>query len=86
MTKHMETLAQENRDLIERMKNLAQDTSLVTRKLHELQQDTVDDSGIVMIITVASVIYLPGSFVGVSQINQLPISNQLPFLHRLLIM
>lgn len=69
MTRHMENLAQENRDLIEGMRNLAQETSIVTKRLQELQQDSVDDSGIVNIITLASVIYLPGSFVGVSCIR-----------------
>jgi len=56
----------EIRDMTEQMKNLAQETGVVTKKLQELTQNTVDDSAVVSIITIASAIYLPGSFVGVS--------------------
>jgi hypothetical protein len=38
----------------------------VTTRLKELQQDSVDDSVTVKIITVVSAFYLPGSFVAVS--------------------
>lgn len=38
----------------------------VTERLRELQQDTVDDSTTVKIITFVSAFYLPGSFVAVS--------------------
>lgn len=64
----METakLDREIRDMTEQMKNLAQETSEVTRKLQQLTQHTVDDSAVVSVITIVSAIYLPGSFVGVS--------------------
>jgi hypothetical protein len=39
----------------------------MTKKLHDLTQTSVDDSAIVRLITIVSAIYLPGSFVGVSQ-------------------
>jgi hypothetical protein len=38
----------------------------VTTRLKDLQQDSVDDSVTVKIITVVSAFYLPGSFVAVS--------------------
>ena len=41
----------EIRDMTEQMKNLAQETGAVTKKLQELTQNTVDDSAVVSIIT-----------------------------------
>ncbi|KAI8629047.1 hypothetical protein F5Y19DRAFT_88008 [Xylariaceae sp. FL1651] len=54
----------EIRDMTQEMKNLAQETSTITKKLKELAQNTVDDSAIVRIITIVSAFYLPGSFLG----------------------
>ncbi|KAI1075591.1 hypothetical protein F5B20DRAFT_594948 [Whalleya microplaca] len=45
------------------LKNLAQETGEVTKKLKDLTENTVDDSAIVRIITIVSAFYLPGSFV-----------------------
>ncbi|KAI3321710.1 hypothetical protein HD806DRAFT_145170 [Xylariaceae sp. AK1471] len=54
----------EIRDMTQEMKNLAQETGVITRKLKELAQNTVDDSSIVRVITIVSAFYLPGSFLG----------------------
>ncbi|ORY60026.1 uncharacterized protein BCR38DRAFT_488219 [Pseudomassariella vexata] len=53
----------EIRDMTHELKNLAQETSVVTKKLKDLTENTVDDSAIVRIITIVSAFYLPGSFV-----------------------
>jgi Mg2+ and Co2+ transporter CorA len=60
-------LDREIRDMTKQMTTLAEETGAVTKKLHELTRNTVDDSAIVSIITIVSAIYLPGSFVSVSQ-------------------
>lgn len=59
----------EIRDATNEMRNLAKETSQVTKRLKELTENTVDDSAIVRIITIVSAVYLPGSFVAVSIIE-----------------
>jgi len=55
---------QEMHYLTREMKTHIKETGQVTLKLKNLTENTVDDSAIVLIITIISAIYLPGSFVG----------------------
>jgi hypothetical protein len=50
----------------EELRDMTKELGDVTKELRKLQQDTVDDSTTVMIITYVSAFYLPGSFVTVS--------------------
>jgi hypothetical protein len=50
----------------EELKNIAKDTAIVTTGLRDLTENTVGDSAIIRVITIVSAVYLPGSFVGVS--------------------
>ncbi|ETS76549.1 hypothetical protein PFICI_11936 [Pestalotiopsis fici W106-1] len=65
MRNHLEAtkLDQEMRDLTWEMKRSGQETAIITKKLQELTENTVDDSAIVRLITIVSAFYLPGSFV-----------------------
>lgn len=69
MRNHLEAtkLDWEMRDLTREMKRSGQETAVITKKLQELTENTVDDSAIVRLITIVSAFYLPGSFVAVSQ-------------------
>jgi hypothetical protein len=60
----------ELRDLIAQLKS-------VTDDLKGLQQDTVDDSATVKIVTFLSAFYLPGSFISVS-IHYIPMNYEVP--------
>lgn len=65
MRNHLEAtkLDWEMRDLTREMKRSGQETAVITKKLQELTENTVDDSAIVRLITIVSAFYLPGSFV-----------------------
>jgi hypothetical protein len=65
----------ELRDLTEKLQN-------VTNELRDLQQDSVDDSVTVKIITFVSAFYLPGSFVVVCSfcLNTFP-SSLIPYVY-----
>ncbi|KUI73382.1 hypothetical protein VM1G_08877 [Cytospora mali] len=61
------TLALHNREetakLDKEMKNLAEQTSRMTIRLKEINENFANDSAIISIITILSAIYVPGSFV-----------------------
>ncbi len=48
------------------LRDLTEQLAEVTNDLKRLQQDSVDDSATVKIITLVSAVYLPGSFISVS--------------------
>lgn len=66
MTREMRKLAERNRDVMVKIQDLTEQNGEVMGKVRELTQNTVDDSAVVSVITVVSAIYLPGSFVAVS--------------------
>ena len=66
INKQLKSLAQETVAGNQQLQKLAEDTVIVTEELRKLTEDTVDDSATVKVITLLSALYLPGSFIAVS--------------------
>lgn len=58
-------ITQENRDLTQRLRLLAEETKEMAGKLQGLTENTASDGAIISVITVVSGVCLPGSFMAV---------------------